>query len=300
MIGYIYKCEITNKLYIGKTSGKPIYRYKVHLYNAFVYKAKIPIAEALRTVGKENALKCFSEIETITGENWEDLEFKLCERENFWMDKLNTIYPNGYNKFHSSPSKRIINHAPQKPREKVMRKIICLDTQEKFPSIAQASRAYGVSSTAICNCLKGKSNTASGLHWKYVDEEYHTCEKHEGMKNHPNLSFQVICKETGKIYASASEAGRQTGINKAHILKCANGQYLHAGGFCWGFIKDGIPVYPDRTDRNKRPVKCLETGKVYDSITAAASSIENCPSPSSLGASIRRGYRYKGKRYVYV
>ena len=83
MIGYIYKCEIANKLCIGKTSGKPIYRYKVHLYNAFVYKAKIPIAEALRTVGKENALKCFSEIETITGENWEDLEFKLCERENF-------------------------------------------------------------------------------------------------------------------------------------------------------------------------------------------------------------------------
>lgn len=36
MTGYVYKCEIANKFYIGKTSGKPEYRYKVHLYNAFV------------------------------------------------------------------------------------------------------------------------------------------------------------------------------------------------------------------------------------------------------------------------
>lgn len=300
MIGYVYKCEIASKFYIGKTSGKPLARYKVHLYNAFIYKSNIPIARALRDVGEDDALDCFSVIEQIDKESWEELEIKLCERENYWMDVYNSIVPNGYNVNRSSPSKRTTNHKPQKPREKVMRKIICLDTNENFPSIATASRAYGISSTAICNCLKGKTNTASGLHWKYKDEEYHKSQLREGLKNHPSFSLKVVCKETGVQYPSASEAGRQTGICKAHILKSAKGEYLHAGGYSWGFVVDGKEIYPDRKNRNNTPIKCVETGEVFESITAAAKAISDCPRPSSLGSSLQRGHKYKGKTYVYI
>ena len=300
MIGYVYKCEIANKIYIGKTSGKPIYRYKVHLYNAFVYKSKIPIAEALRSVGEQDALKCFSVIEEINGENWEELENKLCDRENYWMEKLGTMYPDGYNVHKSYPSKRSTNHASQKPREKVMRKIICLDTGEEFPSIAQASRTYGVSNTAVCNCVKGKTNTASGLHWKYKDEEYHKSNLREGNKNHPAFSKPVVCKQTGIQYPSAAEAQRQTGINKAHILKCAKGEYLNAGGFKWGFVIDGNNIFPNRKNSKKRFVKCIETGQEFESITQAAKSIMSTASANSLGSAIRRGHKYKGKTYVYI
>ena len=156
MIGYVYKCEIANKIYIGKTSGKPLARYKVHLYNAFIYKSKIPIAEALRSVGEENALDCFSVIEEINGENWEELESKLCDRENYWMEKLGTMYPDGYNVNKSYPSKRITNHAPQKPREKVMRKVICIDTGEEFPSMAQVSFSNFCSSVSSCICPQSR------------------------------------------------------------------------------------------------------------------------------------------------
>ena len=300
MIGYVYKCEISNKFYIGKTSGKPIYRYKVHLYNAFVYKAKIPISEALRNVGEKNALDCFSVIEEINGENWEELENKLCERENYWMEKLGTMYPDGYNVHKSYPSKRATNHASQKPREKVMRKVICLDTGEEFPSIAQASRAYGVSSTAICNCVKGKTNTASGLHWKYKDEEYHKSIRQEGMKNHPSLSHPVVCKETGKRYASISDAARQNGLSKTNIWRCAKGDTISVHGLHWGFVVDGENVFPERKDKNKRMITCIETGEKFSSITEAAKSIKDCPSPQSLGSAIRKGHKYKGKIYTYI
>ena len=300
MVGYVYKCEIANKIYIGKTSGKPLARYKVHLYNAFVYKSKIPIAEALRSVGKENALDCFSVIEEINGENWEELEKKLCDRENYWMEKLGTMYPDGYNVNKSYPSKRITNHAPQKPREKVMRKVICLDTGEEFPSIAQASRTYGVSSTAVCNCVKGKTNTASGLHWKYKDEEYHKSKRNEGMKNHPSLSHPVVCKETGERYVSISEAARQNGLLKTNIWRCARGDVISVHGLHWGFVIDGKDVFPKREDKNRRKIMCLETGERFSSITEASKSIPECPSPQHLGSSVRRGHKYKGKTYVYI
>lgn len=300
MIGYVYKCEIANKIYIGKTSGKPLERYKVHLYNAFVYKSKIPIAEALRSVGEQDALKCFSVIEEINGESWEELENKLCDRENYWMEKLETMYPNGYNVHKSYPSRKITNHAPQKPREKVMRKIICLDTGEEFPSIAQASRTYGVSSTAVCNCVKGKTNTASGLHWKYKDEEYHKSKRNEGMKNHPSLSHPVVCKETGERYESIGEAARQMGVCKTNIWRCAKGDAISVHGLHWGFVIDGKDVFPKREDRNRKKIMCLETGERFDSITEAGKLIPECQSIQSFGSSVRRGHKYKGKTYVYI
>ena len=300
MIGYVYKCEIANKIYIGKTSGKPLERYKVHLYNAFVYKSKIPIAEALRSVGEQDALKCFSVIEEINGESWEELENKLCDRENYWMEKLETMYPNGYNVHKSYPSRRITNHAPQKPREKVMRKIICLDTGEEFPSIAQASRTYGVSSTAVCNCVKGKTNTASGLHWKYKDEEYHKSKRNEGMKNHPSLSHPVVCKETGERYEYIGEAARQMGVCKTNIWRCAKGDAISVHGLHWGFVIDGKDVFPKREEKNKKKIMCLETGERFDSITEAGKLIPECQSIQSFGSSVRRGHKYKGKTYVYI
>lgn len=300
MIGYVYKCEIANKIYIGKTSGKPLERYKVHLYNAFVYKSKIPIAEALRSVGEQDALKCFSVIEEINGESWEELENKLCDRENYWMEKLGTMYPNGYNVHKSYPSRKITNHAPQKPREKVMRKIICLDTGEEFPSIAQASRTYGVSSTAVCNCVKGKTNTASGLHWKYKGEEYHKSKRNEGMKNHPSLSHPVVCKETGERYESIGEAARQMGVCKTNIWRCAKGDAISVHGLHWGFVIDGKDVFPKREDRNRKKIMCLETGERFDSITEAGKLIPECQSIQSFGSSVRRGHKYKGKTYVYI
>lgn len=48
-------------------------------------------------------------------------------------------------------------------------KIVCIETGELFNSIRNAASKYGAPGSAsnICNCLKGKIDTAFGLHWKY-------------------------------------------------------------------------------------------------------------------------------------
>ena len=51
------------------------------------------------------------------------------------------------------------------PRAKA---IICIETQQKYLSCKEASEKTGISRTSLCNCLKGYSKTAGGLHWAYI------------------------------------------------------------------------------------------------------------------------------------
>ena len=50
-----------------------------------------------------------------------------------------------------------------------MKPVICLETGQVFDSIKAAERAYGKNYGAIQHVLVGKSLTAYGLHWHYVD-----------------------------------------------------------------------------------------------------------------------------------
>lgn len=298
MIGYVYKSEIANKVYVGKTISKIESRIKTHINHAFEQQAQTPICKALRTLDKESAYNSFSILETIEEENYEKLEEHLCNRENYWMDRLNSKYPNGYNVNKSSPSKRrVVKHQP--PREKVMREVICRDTGERFKSMTDAAKSVGVDISAVYHCLKGVNNTAGGKHWLYADGEYHKCTRPEGYKNKVSQSKPVICKETGISYPSAGEASRQTGIISSNILKCAHGKVLSAGGYKWGFIINGEPVYKERYDKNKQRIMCLETGEIFDSISDCARSIGD-KNAGTLQSTIKYGCRHKGKTYVKI
>lgn len=49
------------------------------------------------------------------------------------------------------------------------RKVRCIDTGKIFNSLKDAATSVGIGSTAIHQCLKGKSKTAGGYHWEYVE-----------------------------------------------------------------------------------------------------------------------------------
>ena len=50
------------------------------------------------------------------------------------------------------------------------RKVICLETNEIFFSIADASRKYNLHVQNITKCCKGERNTCGNLHWRYYEE----------------------------------------------------------------------------------------------------------------------------------
>ena len=53
--------------------------------------------------------------------------------------------------------------------KKICKRVINVETNTIYNSLAEASDKTGLSRASICYCCKGKFKTAGGYHWKYVD-----------------------------------------------------------------------------------------------------------------------------------
>ena len=51
-----------------------------------------------------------------------------------------------------------------------MKKVICVETQEVFGSVAEAARHTGVIATNISAVCKNRRRSAGGFHWEYIEE----------------------------------------------------------------------------------------------------------------------------------
>lgn len=80
-----------------------------------------------------------------------------------------------YGKHLSDDAKRKISEAnrgrkqTEKQRLNHAKKVMCIDTGEIFPSIADAARAYGVTVQALSMTLHGKCKTCKKLSWRYAE-----------------------------------------------------------------------------------------------------------------------------------
>jgi len=77
--------------------------------------------------------------------------------------KLYTAY--GYHWKYANDENYIIQ------RNKNSRPVFCIELNQTFESIAEASRQTGANSHSIGYCCRGKTKTAGGYHWKYVEED---------------------------------------------------------------------------------------------------------------------------------
>ena len=46
----------------------------------------------------------------------------------------------------------------------------CIETGEKYESLSDAERKTGILGETISRCCRGKQKTASGFHWRFIDE----------------------------------------------------------------------------------------------------------------------------------
>ena len=60
--------------------------------------------------------------------------------------------------------------AKRKVSEKNSKKVVCLETGEVFKSAVFASHCLGLNSSAVSGSINGKSKSAGGFHWKYLEE----------------------------------------------------------------------------------------------------------------------------------
>ena len=59
-------------------------------------------------------------------------------------------------------------HWSVEQREKVGKRIVCVETGQEFYSLREAERKTGIKHNHISNCCKGINKTSGGFHWKYA------------------------------------------------------------------------------------------------------------------------------------
>ena len=64
--------------------------------------------------------------------------------------------------------KHLSSETRRKMSEAKCKKVVCVETGEAYQSLSEASKAAGVSPSAISNALRGKSKMSGGYHWTYA------------------------------------------------------------------------------------------------------------------------------------
>ena len=110
--------------------------------------------------------------------------------------------------------------------------VYCYELNKSFPSIAEASRETGASVTGISACCHEKQRSAGGYRWAFVTIAGSTIKD----TSKPKAKKQVYCIDTCKIYESAAEASRKTGVSASGISACCRGVQKTAGGYRWKYL----------------------------------------------------------------
>ena len=121
-----------------------------------------------------------------------------------------------------------IRNQKKKPN-KNLRPVICLETGERFESLALASRMLGTSISNVFDAIKN-GRTAHGLHFYYGDEP-----KPVDSFFKPRRKRKIRCTETGVVYESVRDAAKRTKTSSNCIGSAVSGM---AGGYHWEYADD--------------------------------------------------------------
>lgn len=256
MVG-IYKITnlINGKVYIGQSINiqKRLNEHKYKAFNEGDNSYNCAIHNAFRKYGIENF-----EFEILEETKQECLD----EREIFYIEKYNSLSPNGYNiRF---GGQRSINKRSKKKKKKYFCKEcgkevsksksgLCISCFNKSRStknkpdkeelrnlimslpFTKIAKIYGVSDNAIRKWCKS-------YNLPYKKKDLFPKEKQETIKEivDSRRAVEKIDINTGEVidvYSSCSEAARSVGAkSNSHIVEACNGKLKRAHGYMWRYI----------------------------------------------------------------
>ena len=244
MIG-IYKIinKINGKIYVGQSIDIEE-RWKQHEYKAFNINSNAynsAIHQAFRKYGVENF-----EYQVIELCSIEELDTK----EIYWIEKLNTLAPSGYNILPGGQKNRSSNRVLfcQKCGKEICRDNesglcrSCVQTKSDIPkeelyqalldnrgNFTKVGAIYGITDNAIRKKCKNY-----GL--PHLSSDYKPA-KVKNIQKRPVQSLDLITGEVVSTYESIADAARDIGIAKGnHITEACQGKIKSAYGFYWRYI----------------------------------------------------------------
>lgn len=222
MKGVIYCYNINGKYYVGKTYGLERKRKDKHKFDALTRHSDTPFARAIRKYGWDEIIKSYEVLEYVYANSKEELNYKLIELENKYINEKNSLLPSGYNvkfsnhkecpgikdktEMYSKISKSL--KGKYLNEEYSSKKIICMELNKEYPSISECARELDLKVQTICRILKGKQVSTKGCTFKYVGGE------------NPKGNIQkkkVLCIELNKEFESMKDASEYfTGSRNQH------------------------------------------------------------------------------------
>jgi len=165
------------------------------------------LSKAIKKYGKTNFIyEILEKVNSIK---------ELEEREKFWIKKLKTLAPKGYNMLPGG-------YTNQMAIEKLKTPVVRLDTQEIYKSLVEASEKTNIPRHSITFSCLGRQDRANGIPFRYVDKQLFE-KAEEKRKSRKNRKKAVLHVPTKRIFVSISEASRVTKRSTSHIWRRCKG-----------------------------------------------------------------------------
>jgi group I intron endonuclease len=288
MVIYRITNNINGKKYIGQTTGNVKKRWTTHCARS---SRCVAINGALKKYGKDNFI--FEVIDIAS--SIEDLNNK----EEYWIEKENSLSPNGYNLTKGGNNRQLSKEAKERARYAVRDKyesIICLDSGKKYHNISEAARYLGLTHSTINYVVHGHGDSAGGMKFQFVnpslrkEAEKIQLERQEKTRQERAKGQEIICLENGVLYKTIKSAAADLNIRTCDINSFFTGRLITAKGYTFKYIDEEKNmrrqlVREFRKDGKKRgaakageitsrPIICVELNKSYKSISLASRELK--------------------------
>lgn len=261
----IYKYEnlITHQVYIGQTINLAE-RYNKHKKNMKDLTHTEDFYVGLREYGFENfSYEILEEFEEFNQE-------LLNELECYYIDKYNSMSPNGYNMVPGGSNGSGL--AKGKP---VYQFDLFGNFIQDFCSAHEAARQTGIDFSSICSCCRKEKLNTKNFQWSYERNDENIADIHHKAVYRERRVLQYD-KDGNliQIYSTLSEAATISGVAKSMISNVCKGIGKTGGGFVWRYEDIENPkAYITPKTNKKKIVQYDKDGNYiteYESLAMAA------------------------------
>lgn len=238
MIVYLVTNKISGKQYVGQTIRSLEERWRDHCR----VKDENYFHRAIHKYGAENF--SLEILDTAT------TEAELDEKEIYWIAKLNTLFPRGYNlKEGGNVAMRGV-FGINNPKSRLIYQFrLNGGMVNGYYGVGDAVRRTGYNHSAISRSLKHGYPLTGECVWIYADE-FTPQRLAELIDNYKGRRWKaVICVETGECFKNMTEAAKAHGTTPGSISACCAGRLKTTAGKHWKYF-DGRDAYGDSSIGN--------------------------------------------------
>ena len=187
---------------------------------------------------------------------------ELDETEKEFIQRYNTLTPNGYN---ISAGGQMIGKSR---KIRAVYQYSAVDgrlIREWKGGASEIVREINIKGKNILeNCLIGKTYMCHGYCWSYIKMEHFPIENKKVDNNRKEIKqYSLDGKKLLRVFSSVSEAARESGCERSAIKRCCRGELHCHGGYVWRFSDESNL---EKRFYNSTPQKIVqvdkETGKV--------------------------------------